>query len=91
MRPPAAAKGAPTPDNIPALERELAVAKRKLELGREPLPGERRGLAGGGSRLTPEYEARIAAMERDVAATEAKAQERVRQALKALDESVRAI
>ena len=72
MRPPAAAKGAPTPDNIPALERELAVAKRKLELGREPLPGERRGLAGGGSRLTPEYEARIAAMERDVAATEAK-------------------
>lgn len=72
MRPSAAAKGAPAPDNIPALERELAVAKRKLELGREPLPGERRGLAGGGSRLTPEYEARIAAMERDVAATEAK-------------------
>lgn len=69
---PSAAKGAPVPDNIPALERELAVAKRKLELGREPLPGERRGLAGGGSRLTPEYEARIAAMERDVAATEAK-------------------
>ena len=72
MRPSAAAKAAPTPDNIPALERELAVAKRKLELGREPLPGERRGLAGGGSRLTPEYEARIAAMERDVAATEAR-------------------
>ena len=72
MRPPAAAKGAPTVDSIPALERELAIAKRKLELGREPLPGERRGLAGGGSRLTPEYEARIAAMERDVAATEAK-------------------
>ena len=72
MRQPAAAKGAPAPDNIPALERELAIAKRKLELGREPLPGERRGLAGGGSRLTPEYEARIAAMERDIAATEAK-------------------
>lgn len=72
MRPSAAAKAAPTPDNIPALERELAIAKRKLELGREPLPGERRGLAGGGSRLTPEYEARIAAMERDIAATEAK-------------------
>ena len=62
-------KGRPV-ENAAALERELAVAKRKLELGREPLPGERRGLAGGGSRLTPEYEARIAAMEREVAATE---------------------
>ena len=72
MRPSAAAKAAPSPDNIPALERELAVAKRKLELGREPLPGERRGLAGGGSRLTPEYEARIAGMERDIATIDAK-------------------
>ncbi len=65
-------KGAAPAANVETLERELAVAKRKLELGREPLPGERRGLAGGGSRLTPEYEARIAAMEREVAATEAK-------------------
>jgi len=65
-------RGAAPPANIETLERELAVAKQKLELGREPLPGERRGLAGGGSRLTPEYEARIAAMEREVAATEAK-------------------
>ena len=72
MRPAVPSKGAAPPDNIPALERELSVAKRKLELGREPLPGERRGLAGGGSRLTPEYEARIAGMERDVAAIEAK-------------------
>ena len=64
-------KGAAAAD-IPTLERELAVAKRQLETGREPLPGERRGLAGGGSRLTPEYEARIAGMERDVAAIEAK-------------------
>lgn len=53
-------------------ERELAVARRKLELGREPLPGERRGLAGGGSRLTPEYESRISDLEREVAAAEAK-------------------
>ena len=72
LRPVAPNKGAGPTENIAALERELAVAKRKLELGREPLPGERRGLAGGGSRLTPEYEARIAAMEREVAATEAK-------------------
>ena len=59
-------------DNTANLERELTVARRKLELGREPLPGERRGLAGGGSRLTPEYEARIATLEREVAAIEAK-------------------
>ena len=73
LRPVAPAnKGATPPANVETLERDLAVAKRKLELGREPLPGERRGLAGGGSRLTPEYEARIAAMEREVAATEAK-------------------
>jgi len=72
LRPAMPSKGGPTPDNIPALERELAIAKRQLELGREPLPGERRGLAGGGSRLTPEYEARIAGMERDIATIEAK-------------------
>ena len=72
MRPGVTTKGAAPPENIATLERDLAVAKRKLELGREPLPGERRGLAGGGSRLSPEYEARIAAMERDVAATETK-------------------
>lgn len=62
----------PPPPNISTSERELAVARRKLELGREPLPGERRGLAGGGSRLTPEYESRIGALEREVAAAEAK-------------------
>ena len=72
MRPVAPSKGGVPPDNIAALERDLAIAKKKLELGREPLPGERRGLAGGGSRLTPEYEARIAGMERDVATLEGK-------------------
>ena len=72
MRPGIPTKGAPAPANIETLERDLAIAKRNLELGREPLPGERRGLAGGGSRLTPEYEARIAAQEREVAAIEAK-------------------
>ena len=72
MRPGIPTKGAPPPANIETLERDLAIAKRNLELGREPLPGERRGLAGGGSRLTPEYEARIAALERQVAMTEAK-------------------
>jgi hypothetical protein len=72
MRPGVPTKGAPPPANIETLERDLAIAKRNLELGREPLPGERLGLKGGGSRLTPEYEARIAALERQVAMTEAK-------------------
>jgi hypothetical protein len=72
MRPGIPTKGVPPPVNIETLERDLAIAKRNLELGREPLPGERRGLAGGGSRLTPEYEARIEALERQVAMTEAR-------------------
>ena len=72
MRPGIPTKGATPPANIETLERDLAIAKRNLELGREPLPGERRGLAGGGSRLTPEYEARIAGLERQVAMTEAR-------------------
>jgi Domain of unknown function (DUF4124) len=59
---------------IAAAESTLQMARRKLELGREPLPGERLGLAGGGSRLSPEYEARIAGLERDVASAEARVQ-----------------
>jgi hypothetical protein len=55
---------------VTTAERELAVARRKLEVGREPLAGERLGTAKGGSRLTPEYESRIAALEREVAAAE---------------------
>jgi hypothetical protein len=57
---------------VSAAERELAVLRRKLELGREPLPGERLGLKGGGSRLSPEYEARVGELEREVAAAEAR-------------------
>jgi hypothetical protein len=59
---------------IEAAERALQVARRRLELGREPLPGERLGLAGGGSRLSPEYEARIAGLEKEVADAEARLQ-----------------
>ncbi len=55
-------------------ERALKSAKEKLEIGREPLPGERLGLKGGGSRLSPDYEARIAGLERDVASAEARLQ-----------------
>lgn len=57
---------------IDAAESALVAARRRLELGREPLPGERLGLAGGGSRLSPEYHERIAGLERDVAAAEAR-------------------
>jgi len=53
-------------------EREFAVAKRRLETGREPLPGERLGTVSGRSRLSPEYERRIADLEREVAAAEAR-------------------
>jgi len=53
-------------------ERELAVARRKLETGREPLPGERLGTASGRSRLSPEYQSRIAELERAVAAADAR-------------------
>ena len=53
-----------------AAERELSVLRRKLEVGREPLPGERLGTAKGGSRLSPEYESRIADLERQVASAE---------------------
>jgi hypothetical protein len=59
---------------VAAAETSLQVARRRLDLGREPLPGERRGLAGGGSRLTEEYEARIAGLEREVADAEARLQ-----------------
>lgn len=58
--------------NIQAAERDLAVAKRALETGREPLPGERLGLKGGGSRLSPEYDDRIRALEQAVTEAESK-------------------
>jgi hypothetical protein len=51
-------------------ERELAVLRRKLEIGREPMAGERLGTAKGGSRLSPEYEARVSGLEREVSLAE---------------------
>lgn len=55
---------------IAAAERELSVLRRKLEVGREPQPGERLGTAKGGSRLSPEYESRVGGLEREVALAE---------------------
>ena len=57
-------------EEVTEAERALQVSRRKLELGREPLPGERLGLAGGGSRLSPEYEARIRLLEAEVSSAE---------------------
>jgi len=57
-------------------EQEAAVAleraKQQLDRGREPLPGERLGTAGGSSRLTEEYFARQRANEAAVAEAQAR-------------------
>ncbi|MGB8433924.1 MAG: DUF4124 domain-containing protein [Burkholderiales bacterium] len=50
----------------------LARAKEQLEKGKEPLPGERLGTAGGGSRLTDAYWARQRANEEAVKNAEAR-------------------
>jgi predicted nucleic acid-binding Zn-ribbon protein len=55
---------------------QLKKAQAALEAGKEPLPGERQGTAGGFSRLTDEYWARQKNLEAAVAA----ARKRVEQA-----------
>lgn len=76
--PSAAASGAAAADlnaawqEIADAQRALDEARRALETGREPLPGERLGLAGGGSRLSPDYDARVRGLEDAVAAAEAR-------------------
>lgn len=76
--PAAASSGAAAADlsaawqEISDAQRALDEAQRALESGREPLPGERLGLAGGGSRLSPDYDARVRGLEEAVAAAEAR-------------------
>lgn len=53
-------------DRIRAAEKELEDAKRTLKDGKEPLPGERKGTAGGASRLTEAYFQRQKANEQAV-------------------------
>jgi Domain of unknown function (DUF4124) len=55
---------------VTAAERELSVLRRKLEVGREPPLAVPNRSPGSGSRLSPEYEARIGGLEREVAAAE---------------------
>lgn len=57
-----------TYDGVLAAEADLRRAEAALEKGREPLPGERLGLADGKSRLGPEYWARQKLLEDNVAA-----------------------
>jgi hypothetical protein len=53
-------------DTIREAEKALDEAKRKLAQGKDPLPGERKGTAGGASRLTEDYFKRQQANERAV-------------------------
>ncbi|MGH8771988.1 MAG: DUF4124 domain-containing protein [Burkholderiales bacterium] len=64
-------------NEVARAERVLAEAERALQLGRDPLPGERKGIGGGGSRLTEDYFHRVLALERAVE----KAQKRLQQAI----------
>ena len=59
-------EGADRQGRIQAAEAQLERARNALASGREPLPGERIGVAGGGSRLTDAYNERQKANERAV-------------------------
>lgn len=50
----------------------LEDAKERLQAGVEPLPGERTGNVGGGSRLNPVYDARQKKLAQEVADAEAR-------------------
>jgi len=63
---------AATTDEVRAAERNLAAANASLEAGREPLPGERTGLARGGSRLNESYWNRQRQLESVVADAQAR-------------------
>lgn len=53
-------------DDMLSAHTELQKAQSARELGVEPLPGERIGTAGGGSRLSEEYWQRQKRLEDDV-------------------------
>jgi hypothetical protein len=57
---------------VEAATQALAQARATLEGGKEPLPGERTGTAGGGSRLNEGYWARQAANEQAVTNAQAR-------------------
>lgn len=53
-----AAAAAPKGNDLDDARRQLKQAEAAREAGKEPLPGERIGTAGGGSRLTDAYQQR---------------------------------
>jgi hypothetical protein len=59
-------------EEILVAQKMLRAAESRRDEGAEPLPGERIGVAGGGSRLAPEYFARQEALEKDVGAARAR-------------------
>jgi hypothetical protein len=59
-------------EDLRAAERHLAATKATLEAGREALPGERTGLAHGGSRLNATYRDRQRLLETAVADAQAR-------------------
>jgi hypothetical protein len=57
---------------VEAATQALAQARAQLDAGKEPLPGERTGTAGGGSRLNDSYWARQTNNEQAVAKAQAR-------------------
>ena len=66
-----------TDAEVRAATEALERARAQLQAGTEPLPGERTGTAGGGSRLNEAYDARQAANQRAVADAEMRLQRAV--------------
>ena len=62
------AAGERSQDDLEDARRQLQQAEAAREAGKEPLPGERLGTAGGASRLTDAYHARQARLEQAVQA-----------------------
>jgi hypothetical protein len=59
----AAAGGAQAERELDAARKDLRQAEAARQAGKEPLPNERIGIVGGGSRLTEDYHARQKALE----------------------------
>jgi hypothetical protein len=73
-----AAESAKRERAIAAARRELERAQAALAAGKEPLPGERIGIAGGGTRLSEEYWERQKKLESAVEAARRKLDEAMR-------------
>lgn len=53
-------------ESVASAQKELAQSQKALQEGRTPLPGERKGKVGGGSRLDEAYFQRLRGLERSV-------------------------